>query len=82
MTQLLTIKELRGELGLTQIEFGAFIGLANKASVSLIETGARAPDLAQALAIERLSVADGAPRIDAALLNDDVARARAQPRSR
>ena len=52
-------------------------GLANKASVSLIETGARAPDLAQALAIERLSVADGAPRIDAALLNDDVARARA-----
>lgn len=77
MTHSISIKALRNELGLNQLEFGALIGLANKASVSLIETGARSPDLDQALAIENLSIVDGVPRIDAALLNDDVARARA-----
>lgn len=77
MTNIISIKALRNELGLNQLEFGALIGLANKASVSLIETGARSPDLDQALAIENLSIRDGVPRIDAAQLNDDVARARA-----
>ena len=69
----LTISELRRELGLTQAEFGARIGLANKASVSLLENGHRPKaSLNVALAIEAL--AEG--RIDAADLCEDVRRAR------
>lgn len=75
------IAELRAELGLTQEEFGARIGLANKASVSLLESRRREQcSVDVALAIEALSVrADlngGAPRIDAARLNEDVRKAR------
>jgi DNA-binding XRE family transcriptional regulator len=69
----LTIAALRAELGLTQQEFGERIGLPNKTSVSLLESGKRPScSVAVAIAIEALSVADGAPRIDAADLSDDV----------
>jgi transcriptional regulator with XRE-family HTH domain len=71
------IVALRREMGLSQTEFGAVIGLASKSKVSEIETSGRA-SLPVALKIEELSVAGGAPRIDAATLNDDVARARAR----
>jgi DNA-binding XRE family transcriptional regulator len=71
MDKQLTIEALRRELGLTQIEFAHKIGLANKASVSLLERGGPC-SLPVALAIERLS--DG--RIDAGDLNDDVRAAR------
>lgn len=74
----LTIAELRAELGLTQEEFGAKIGLANKASVSLLENGKRGQcSVAVAVAIEDLSVLNGVARIDAAALCDDVRLARA-----
>ena len=70
------IVALRRKMGLSQTQFGAEIGLSSKSKVSEIESSGRA-SLPVALKIEELSVADGAPRIDAALLNDDVARARA-----
>lgn len=62
------IANLREELGLTQIEFGERIGLANKASISLIERGLAPCSLRVAVAIEELS----GGRIDAAGLNEDV----------
>ena len=72
-----TVAMLRAELGLTQEAFGARIGLANKASVSLLESGRRDQcSLRVALAIEELSAKDGEPRIDAADLNDDVRASR------
>lgn len=71
MEQPITITSLRRELGLNQAEFALRIGLANKASVSLLERGGPC-SLPVALAIEALS--DG--RIDAADLNDDVRAAR------
>ena len=66
------IADLRRELGLSQTEFGAQIGLPNKASVSLLENGLRACPVMVAIAIERMS----GGRIDAATLNDDVRLAR------
>lgn len=70
------IVALRREMGLSQTQFGAEIGLSSKSKVSEIESSGRA-SLPVALKIEELSAVGGAPRIDAALLNDDVARARA-----
>lgn len=70
------IVALRREMRLSQTEFGAAIGLASKGKVSVLESTGRA-SLPVALRIEELSIVDGVPRIDAALLNDDVARARA-----
>lgn len=76
MEQPLTVTDqivgLRRELGLNQAEFALRIGLANKASVSLLERGGPC-SLPVALAIETLS----AGRIDAAALNEDVRAARA-----
>ena len=66
------IAALRRNLGLTQLEFGARIGLGNKASVSLLERGLIPCSLRIALAIEALS----AGRIDAASLSDDVRMSR------
>lgn len=71
MEDTLTIEALRRELGLNQTEFALKIGLANKASVSLLERGGPC-SLPVALAIEELSCG----RIDAAKLNDDVRRSR------
>jgi transcriptional regulator with XRE-family HTH domain len=62
---------LRRGLGLNQAEFALRIGLANKASVSLLERGGPC-SLPVALRLEQLS--EG--RIDAAALNDDVRAAR------
>lgn len=75
MTNPLTISELRKELGMTQSAFAVAIGLSvgGKTSVSQIEAGQRPISLSAALRIEALS----GGRIDAASLNDDVARARA-----
>ena len=72
----MTILELRKERGESQAEFGLSLGL-NASKVSEIETGLRPVSLRVALKIEELSILDGVPRIDAAALNDDVARARA-----
>lgn len=72
----LTVLDLRKERGESQAEFGVFLGL-NASKVSEIESGLRPVSLRVALKIEELSTVDGTPRIDAALLNDDVARARA-----
>ena len=78
MEQPLTVTDqiigLRRELGLNQAEFALRIGLANKASVSLLERGGPC-SLPVALRIEKLS----GGRIDAAALNEDVAAARARP---
>lgn len=78
MEQPLTVTDqiigLRRELGLNQAEFALRIGLANKASVSLLERGGPC-SLPVALRIEKVS----GGRIDAAALNDDVAAARARP---
>ena len=73
----LTIAALRAELGLTQQEFGERIGLRNKTSISLLESGKR-PDCSAkvAVAIEELSRVGGAARIDAARLSEDVRLAR------
>ena len=67
----ITIEALRRELGLNQAEFAQRLGLANKASVSLLERGAPC-SLPVALRLEELS----GGRIDAAALNSDVAAAR------
>ena len=73
----LTIAALRAELGLTQQEFGERIGLPNKTSVSLLESGKRPSCSARiAVAIEALSMIDGLARIDAAELSEDVRLAR------
>lgn len=71
MTVQLSIADLRRELGLNQAEFALRIGLANKASVSLLERGGPC-SLPVALAIEQLSQG----RINAADLNEDVKAAR------
>jgi len=69
----LTVSALRAELGLTQIEFAARVGLSNKTSISLLESGQRPTISPQvALAIEALS----GGRIDAAGLNPVIAAAR------
>ena len=73
----LSISELRADLGLSLEEFGARIGLSSKGGVSKIERGIDPVSLDAALAIEALSIKDGKPRINAASLNDRVARARA-----
>lgn len=69
----LAVAALRQELGLTQQEFGERIGLPNKTSVSLLESGKR-PNISArvAVAIETLS----GNRIDAADLSEDVKLAR------
>ena len=67
----LTIEALRAELRMNQDQFARAVGLANKASVSLMERGGPV-SLPVALAIEKLS----AGRIDAGTLNADVAAAR------
>jgi len=66
------IAALRAQLGITQEEFGARIGLKTKGSVSLIERGLAAMSPEVALAIEELS--EGA--IDASGLNPIIAKAR------
>ena len=75
MEQPLTITEqiigLRRELGLNQAEFALRIGLANKASVSLLERGGPC-SLPVALRLEELS----GGWIDAGALNEDVRAAR------
>lgn len=68
-----SIADLRAELGLTQQEFGVRIGLRNKTSISLLESGKRPNCSASvAVAIEELS----GGRIDAASLSEDVRIAR------
>lgn len=60
---------LRQELGLSQVEFAARIGLTSKGHMSEIERGKAQPSVRVALEIEKLS--EG--RLPAASLNDDVA---------
>lgn len=69
------IRELRLALQLDQIEFGVRIGLGEKSKgrVSLIERGIVPVSQPVALAIEALS----GGRIDAAVLNAEIAAARA-----
>lgn len=71
----LKIVALRREMQLSQSDFGEMIGLASKGKVSVLESTGRA-SLPVALKIEELSMRDGIPRINAAVLNEDVARAR------
>lgn len=71
MENPLTIEALRRQLGLNQAQFAERLGLANKASVSLLERGGPC-SLAVALRLEELSGGS----IDAAKLNADVAAAR------
>lgn len=66
------IVALRLQLGLTQEEFGARIGLQTKGSVSLVERGLKAVSPDVALAIEALSER----QIDASSLNEIIAKAR------
>jgi hypothetical protein len=70
-TEPLTIAALRAEMGLSLEAFGGLIGLASKGNVSILERGG-ACSLPVALALEKLS----GGRLDAATLNEDVARAR------
>jgi len=63
----MNIAELRAEMGVSQEDFAALIGLSSKGNVSIIERENRC-GLRVALKIEQLS--DG--RIDAASLNDEV----------
>ena len=63
----MNIAELRAEMGVSQEEFAALIGLSSKGNVSIIERENRC-GLRVALKIEQLS--DG--RVDAATLNDEV----------
>jgi DNA-binding XRE family transcriptional regulator len=72
MDNVITIQAFRLELGLTQEQFAAKIGLSNKGSVSVIERGGPC-SLSVAIAIERLS----GGRINAASLNPCVAASRA-----
>ena len=65
------IGQLREELGLTLEGFASKVGLKSKGQLHQIENGARC-SVKVAIAIEALSVADGAPRIDAADLSEDV----------
>jgi DNA-binding XRE family transcriptional regulator len=63
----MNIAELRAEMGVSQEEFAALIGLSSKGNVSIIERENRC-GLRVALKIEQLS--EG--RVDAASLNDEV----------
>lgn len=63
----MNIAELRAEMGVSQEEFAALIGLSSKGNVSIIERENRC-GLRVALKIEQLS----GGRIDAASLNDEV----------
>jgi len=65
------IAKLRADLGLSLEAFGEKVGLSSKGQVSLIERSGRC-SLPVALAIEALS----GGKIDAAALNEDVAKAR------
>jgi transcriptional regulator with XRE-family HTH domain len=73
MSNHLSIRELRDELGLSLADFAKATGIASKGRMSEIERGTILPPLHVALAIERLS----GGRINAATLNDDVKAARA-----
>lgn len=73
----LSIQDLRAELGMTQEEFAVRVGLSSKGGMSKIERGIDPVSLSVALAIEGMSIKDGAARIDAADLNADIAKARA-----
>lgn len=75
MEHSFSIVDLRKSMGMTQSEFALAIGLSTKSKVSEIEKNNRA-SVDVALAIEALSVRDGRARIDAASLNDDVAKSR------
>lgn len=74
MTELLTVAGLRAELDLTLAAMGERVGIS-KSQMHEVESTGRA-SLRVALAIEKLSVLDGAPRIDAARLSEDVRIAR------
>lgn len=63
----MNIAELRAEMGVSQEEFAALIGLSSKGNVSIIERENRC-GLRVALKIEQLS----GGRIDAASLNEEV----------
>ena len=71
------VRSLRRERGETGEAFGAIIGLS-KGKVSELESGAYRCSAKVALAIEALSVLDGAARIDAGELCEDVKLARSQ----
>lgn len=75
MEHSFSIVDLRKSMGMTQSEFALAIGLSTKSKVSEIEKHNRA-SVDVALAIEALSVRDGKARIDAARLNEDVAKSR------
>jgi DNA-binding XRE family transcriptional regulator len=76
-TAFALVRALRREMGLTGEAFGQMIGLS-KGKVSELETGSYRCSAKVALAIEALSVVDGAARIDAGALCEDVKLARAQ----
>ena len=67
------IAALRVQRGETLAQFAAAIGCSSKSRVSEFENGKALPTLAQALRMEELS----GGTLDAALLNADVAAARA-----
>lgn len=71
MAKSITVRQLREELGLSQTALADLVGLANKASVSIIEKTGRA-SFDVALRFEELS----GGRIDAGALNGAVRRAR------
>ena len=75
MSNHLSIRGLRDELGLSLAEFAKAAGIASKGRMSEIERGEATPPLHVALAIERIS----GGRIDAAHLNADVKAARLSP---
>lgn len=75
MEQAFNIFDLRKSMGMTQSEFALAIGLTTKSKVSEIEKHGKA-SVDVSLAIENLSILNGAARIDAAALNDDVRKAR------
>lgn len=72
MPSTMTIAELRQERGETLEEFAEAIGIASKGRASAIERGVEACSFDIALKVEELSQG----RIDAAELNQDVAKAR------
>lgn len=72
------LRELRKELGLSGELMASRLGLSGRSAVSNIERDGRC-SASVAIAIERLSIKDGVPRINAATLNGDIALARATP---
>jgi hypothetical protein len=77
MNDAFTISDLRRERGWTLAEMAPRCLVPTKGRMSDIENGKANCTPEQALAIEGLSIADGAPRIDAAALNATVAMVRA-----